>query len=74
MNPLYLVAHVIEGEGVIHFDVVSADGELAALMRVLKMDELPTDVATVGDLLDYAFDAGIVIGARLMRGVGDGDS
>jgi hypothetical protein len=66
MQRLYLVAHAFEGEGEMHFDVINASDETTALMRVLKLDELPAGVQTVGDLLKWAFDGGVVIGARLM--------
>ena len=68
MQRLYVVAHAFEGAGEMHFDVINASDEAAALMRVLKLDELPAGVQTVGDLLEWAFDGGIVIGARLMVG------
>lgn len=73
MSSKYVVAHCVDGEGVMHFDLMTAEDEIQAVTKVLGYDELPDGVTTLNDLYEHAFDGGIVIGAMRISSSDDGE-
>lgn len=62
MGRRYVVAH--SADGVMHFDVVDASTPSEACLKVLQLSEHPEGVTCYDELLDWAYDADVIIGCR----------